>query len=470
MAILGLQRLPRSRSHGCGYQVILAASLLLLLGSTVVHAFHDFKKSDVVELTPDTFKQEVLDSTELVMVMFYAPWCGHCKNLVPHWVQAASKLKGIAKLAAIDADQYKQMGQQYGIKGFPTIKMFKGVGSKARRPSDYSGERSAKAIADHAKSILPSLVASIKSDGVDAFFQDASSVPHIILFTDKTTTSPQYKALSTKYHDRISLGEVRVKAGKGGEIQDDIAKRFGIKTLPTLLVFKPGETDPASATRHDSGLDANALISIVSSVVGVADGSSTGSSSSSGKPATEELNTGDLPLDASKEQSKKVFTKPDAHETKAAKITSGSQFMEKCAGRSDGMTCIAMFYDLAARPDLETELDPLLVKFKYEKMAFVILDTSESKDIQHLGKTLKIFSEKEGAIAIRPKKQRYAVLQHEFEFASLQTFLERIVGGDATYQKLPDLSKEPFIKNEVKEEKSCGTDSALGGDTGKCEL
>lgn len=62
--------------------------------------------SKVVHLTDANFKKMVLDSDELWMVEFYAPWCGHCKSLAPEYDKAAKALNGVIRLGAVDMTQH----------------------------------------------------------------------------------------------------------------------------------------------------------------------------------------------------------------------------------------------------------------------------------------------------------------------------------------------------------------------------
>ena len=83
--------------------------------------------SEVVHLTDDTF-HDFVSGHGSVLVMFYAPWCGHCKKAKPQFVAAAAKMKeeGIeGKLAGVDCTQQSGLATKYEVKGYPTIKYFK---------------------------------------------------------------------------------------------------------------------------------------------------------------------------------------------------------------------------------------------------------------------------------------------------------------------------------------------------------
>lgn len=115
--------------------MVLLKSLVLTSLTAVVAA-----KSAVMDLMPSNFDKVVFDGKP-TLVEFFAPWCGHCKNLAPVYEDLASSLefaKDKVQIAKVDADAEKDLGRKYGVQGFPTLKFFDG---KSKDPIDYSGGR-----------------------------------------------------------------------------------------------------------------------------------------------------------------------------------------------------------------------------------------------------------------------------------------------------------------------------------------
>ncbi|KAG2470784.1 PDIA3 isomerase, partial [Polypterus senegalus] len=80
--------------------------------------------SDVLEYTDDDFESRVGEH-DLVLVEFFAPWCGHCKRLAPEYESAATRLKGIVPLAKVDCTANTNVCNKYGVSGYPTLKIFR---------------------------------------------------------------------------------------------------------------------------------------------------------------------------------------------------------------------------------------------------------------------------------------------------------------------------------------------------------
>jgi protein disulfide-isomerase A6 len=113
-----------------------ASSLLSLL--SVVSA----TGSSVLDLTPENFDKVVFESSKPALVEFFAPWCGHCKNLAPIYEELATTFAQAGdkvSIAKVDADEHKSLGKKFGVQGFPTLKWFDG--KKGSAPEDYSSGR-----------------------------------------------------------------------------------------------------------------------------------------------------------------------------------------------------------------------------------------------------------------------------------------------------------------------------------------
>jgi thioredoxin 2 len=74
-----------------------------------------------VELTDGNFEQVVAGSELPVVVDFWAPWCGPCRQMAPQFAQAAGALKGRALLVKVNSDDNPQTASRFGIRSIPTL-------------------------------------------------------------------------------------------------------------------------------------------------------------------------------------------------------------------------------------------------------------------------------------------------------------------------------------------------------------
>ena len=72
------------------------------------------------------FDKEVVKSDKLVVVDFWAEWCGPCKMIAPLLDEIAKEMPGKVKIVKVNVDQEQQLAQQYGIYNIPTLLFFKG--------------------------------------------------------------------------------------------------------------------------------------------------------------------------------------------------------------------------------------------------------------------------------------------------------------------------------------------------------
>jgi thioredoxin 1 len=82
--------------------------------------------SEVPAVTDATFKDEVLDSADPVLVDFWAPWCGPCRMVAPVVGEIAEMFEGQVKVVKLNTDENPNIASQYGIRSIPTLMIFKG--------------------------------------------------------------------------------------------------------------------------------------------------------------------------------------------------------------------------------------------------------------------------------------------------------------------------------------------------------
>ena len=87
----------------------------------------------IVHVSDDTFDAEVLSADVLVLVDFWAEWCGPCKMIAPVLDEIAAEYEGKLKVAKVDVDANPEIPPKFGIRGIPTLIVFKGGNAEATK-------------------------------------------------------------------------------------------------------------------------------------------------------------------------------------------------------------------------------------------------------------------------------------------------------------------------------------------------
>jgi len=225
----------------------------------------------VVDLTPDNF-DSYINGDKGALVEFFAPWCGHCKRLEPEYekVAAAFSKFGEVLIAKVDADQHKDLGGRFAVKGFPTLKWFpKG----STEPEEYSGGREAddlisfvngKAGVNARTSAAPSDVTVLTPANFDEIVNSEKDV--LVEFYAPwcghcKSLAPVWDKLATAFKNEAGVVIAKVDA----DAHKDIASKHDVSGFPTLKFFSKYDK---TGEKYESGRDLDSLVAYINEKAG----------------------------------------------------------------------------------------------------------------------------------------------------------------------------------------------------------
>ena len=187
----------------------------------------EYDESDVIVADGEKLN-ELLESGEGLLINFYAPWCGHCKTMVPAYKEAATTLKesGV-RLVAMDGQDHPGIARQLGVRGFPSLKWLKLEGEQLV-VAEYQGGRDAASIVRFAQAA--SKAGALRSKlgqgaGIEGGDAEAEAAPAAAAAGEETVTAevkPEGGAAKSK------LGASKVGGSKVAAAHEE-AKPIGVQ-------------------------------------------------------------------------------------------------------------------------------------------------------------------------------------------------------------------------------------------------
>ncbi|KAK0527486.1 hypothetical protein OC834_002030 [Tilletia horrida] len=227
---------------------LLTGSLLLSAGGALASNVADWTKN------PESHIKEL--SGKPALVEFYAPWCGHCKNLAPIYEQLADAFahaKDKVVIAKVDADANKGAAKTFEVTGFPTLKFFDGKSAGSLKATEtYQGPRTLEGLAAYITEqtgVRPRIKAPPPPAAVQLSHTNFDSV---VLAEDKTVLvefyapwcghcknlAPIYEKVAQAYANDDNCVLAQFDADK--DAHRAIAAKYGVTGYPTLKLFKAG--------------------------------------------------------------------------------------------------------------------------------------------------------------------------------------------------------------------------------------
>ncbi|RMD39799.1 hypothetical protein DV735_g5325, partial [Chaetothyriales sp. CBS 134920] len=248
---------------------LTTAALLALIPSTLA--------SSVLNLRPDNFDKVVFESGKPALVEFFAPWCGHCKNLAPTYEELATAFSSHGakvSIANVDADEHKSLGKKYGVQGFPTLKWFSG--KKGEEPEEYNGGRDLESLTKFIQDktgLKPKGVKKAPSDIVyltdETFKTEVGGDKDVLVaFTAPwcghcKSLAPTWEKLASDF--KTEAGVLIAKVDAEAENAKATAQEQDIKGYPTIKFFPKGSKEPET---YSGGRTEESLVEFVNSKAG----------------------------------------------------------------------------------------------------------------------------------------------------------------------------------------------------------
>lgn len=340
--------------------------------------------TNVTELTDEIYKPFIHERDEPWMVKFYKPNDDDSVEAKPEYIKFADTFRDFLKVGAVNCRQQRDLCNSASINSFPALRWF--PEDKSAPPEIFEGGVSAKALGKFVSGLMSDYTKILEDKRQVRQWLDDAKGPAVVLFTDKSSTPPMWKALSREFKGRASLATV-CRCDKNGVFKTTLQREYDVR-IPAVVRLDPLQDVGKVAEKFDFQLKKDVLNLWIMKVV------------AQGKKAG--------PVATFKEWSKQRYEAGDC-------------------GPKDSQFC---FLWLKAGADAEADEATRQLAHKYRtdpiKMMWANVELSPQL-LEAFG--LETVDATDFFVAFRPKRSRFKIHEGPLRFKELDAFVDGVMNG-----------------------------------------
>jgi len=354
-----------------------------------------YDDTSVMEMTSDVWKAYITDRDAPWVVQFYKPNDDDSVEAKPEFIKFGDTFKEFLNVAAVNCRQQRDICSGASINNYPAVRWF--TEDPQKDPEVFEGLLTSKLLGKWANSLMPDFTTIIEDKHkLRQWLDSAAKGPTVLLFTDKSTPPPMWKALSREFKGRANLGVVP-RCDKSGVFKTPLQREFDVY-IPQIVHIDPMAELGKIAEKYSSQIKKDVLNLWLMKLIAL------------GKRAG--------PVATFKEWTTERYTAGECAPT-------------------DGQFC---FLWLKAGADASTEEATKQLAHKYRtdpiKMMWANVELSPSL-LEAFG--LENSDASDHFVAFRPKRGRFKVHEGTFKFPELDAFVDGVMNGGPMTGKMANV-------------------------------
>lgn len=352
-----------------------------------------FDDTNITELTNDIWKAYLIDRDRPWIVNFYKPNDDDSVDAKPEYLQFGNTFHEFLNVASVNCRKERGLCSSASINDFPALRWF-AADAKAD-PEVYEGPVTAKALGKWASDMMPDHTTILEDKQQLRQWLDNAKGPTVLLFTDKASPPPMWKALSLEFNNRAALGVVR-RCDKHGVFKTLLQQMYDVR-IPQIIRVDAIDDLGKIAEKFDSQLKVAVLQLWLTKIVAM------------GRKAG--------PVAAFKEWNRERLEAGD------------------CAPQ-DGQFCF-LWLKAGADPAVEEAMKSLAKKYRTDPIKMMWANVELNPDLlDAFGLQEAESSTGDFFVAYRPKRSKFKVHEGELSIEALDSFVDGTLNGGPLTGKL----------------------------------